>query len=266
MSKNKNKYRRAEKTDSAEKESITKSWEFRAAKMMLRVVAAIFFIGYVAISLPYGWSWGWQTYYRNQPPSQIDAYTAKYATNMKTQKRLLEWVQVRPVIEREEIFAKLEPYSATLNPLFFLTFSVWLAEAGDEEGALEWHFIARYRMRYDALRCGSPDSVENMERLMKHMLREDMHDKILSDPARMLRYLEKVLEFDAKYPAENSPNEVCDLIFQMPLERRGIVPVNERHWRAIRHTLRFRTEIELERLREQVSAGTILTPEAVETP
>lgn len=238
-----------------EQASIKDSWEFKTGKFILRIVAALFFISYLLMTVPHAAAWAWQSYYRQQPMSAMQGYLEKAVKGDGAD--LLKWIRARQPSERPEILAQLEPHTGKLPSMFFMTFARWAAEEDNVDKAVFWHFFARYRLRYDALRCGAPDSVENMDGLLSLIPEGQITPTIARKSKTLLaENLQEVLDFDAKYPAENSPKDICDLIFK--IEGAKFLLVAPRHWNVIRHDLRRITEQGIQQINE--TTGTPKTP------
>lgn len=258
--------KRSKKADKAENEvgiaeKAKNSWEFSTGKIILRIAAGLFFVSYLAFTGPLAWQWAWSAYYKSQPLSHLDTLIAE-DLNSDDQSQFMAWVHLRPAYEREEIQKKLEPLSAKLDPFFFLLFSQWEAEKLEIEKTVFWHFYARYRVRFDALRCGAPDSVKNVDGIMSLMPEGHITATVQHWPHLIPVSIEEVLEFDARMPAENSPARICRIVYE--LEGRNFKAADRERWQQIRHTLRSRTELSLAEMWQELrqrAAAPAPTPE-----
>lgn len=226
-------------------EKTQKSWEFRASKLILRIAAAIFFVSYLCLSLPLAWQWGWSAYYKSQSLHQLDSLIRQYA-NSEDQSELLSWINLRPEHEHEEIQSKLEPHAATLDPFIFLLFSQWAADRLDIEKTVFWHFYARYRVRFDALRCGAPDSVKNLDGIMALMPEKHITATVQRWPHLIPLSIRDVLDYDAEHPARNNPARICRIVYE--IEGNNFKMVRPENWAQVRHLLRARTELSLKEM------------------
>ncbi len=247
--------KRNKKADKPEKgaslaEKAKSSWEFHTGKIILRIAAALFFISYLALTAPLAWQWAWSAYYKSQPLSHLDTLIAK-ELNSPDQSQFMAWVHLRPAYEREEIQKKLEPHSAKLDPFFFLLFSQWEADKLDIEKTVFWHFYARYRVRFDALRCGAPDSVKNVDGIMSLMPEGHITATVQRWPHLIPASIQEVLDFDARQPAANNPARICRIVYE--LEGHNFAIASPERWQQIRHTLRARTELSLAEMRRQLN-------------
>lgn len=216
-------------------------------KIILRIAGAFFFISYLSFAGPSAWGWGWATYYKSQSLSALDSMVQS-TINRPDQSDLLIWVRMRPEHEHEQIIEKLTPYSGQLDPFIFMTFSKWTARAMNVEASLFWHFYARYRIRFDALRCGAPDSVKTVEGIMSFMPDKHIKFALQTSPDLLPLLLQQVLDHDAKYPAGNNPVRICSVV--QKLEGKTFRTVNPEVWPRIRHNLRIATEINIKDMTE----------------
>lgn len=254
--------KRTPKNDKTEAltEKAKNSWEFRTGKVILRIAACLFFISYLALSAPLTWQWGWSAYYKSQPLSHLDTLIAE-DLNEPDQSQFMAWVHLRPDHEHAEIQQKLEPHSGKLDPFFFLLFSQWAAQELDIEKTVFWHFYARYRVRFDALRCGAPDSVQTVDGIMSLMPEQHITLTVQHWPHLIPASIREVLDFDAKLPAANNPARICRIVYE--LEGRNFKITSVDRWQQIRHTLRSRTELSVAEMEQQLSRP---APAATEQP
>lgn len=226
-------------------EKAARSWEFRTGKIILRIAAVLFFVSYLAMSLPLAWQWGWSAYYKSQPLSRLDGLLAE-SIKGADQSELMAWINLRPEYEREEIQSKLEPHSALLDPFIFLLFSQWAADKLDIEKTVFWHFYARYRVRFDALRCGAPDSVRNIDGVMALMPEKHITATVQRWPHLIPASIQAVLDYDAEHPALNNPVRICRIVYE--IEGNNFTMVKRENWQQMRHMLRARTELSLKEM------------------
>ncbi|MDP2205148.1 MAG: hypothetical protein Q8K65_02465 [Alphaproteobacteria bacterium] len=235
----------AENNDTADK--VKRGWEYRSSKFVLRIVAFLFFASYLFAAAPMAWMWGWSSYYKSQPVSRLDGLIEAYAGS-SDQSKLLVWIQNRPEHEREQIKEKLLPHAGELDSVLFLFLAEWAVQERDAEQVVFWNFYARYRLHYDALRCGAPNSVMNMKGFIS-LISEDYIDKIVArNPHLLPKTIQKVLDMDALYPANNDPSGICKIIYK--LERTEFKPAHRERWPSIRHTLRAVTEYRLKKIQD----------------
>ncbi|MFN7113703.1 MAG: hypothetical protein ACK4PK_05015 [Alphaproteobacteria bacterium] len=242
-------------TDKPLSVKIKSSWEYRSGKFALRIVAFLFFASYLFAAAPMAWMWSWSAYYKSQPISHLDKLLETYAGS-GDQSKLLIWIQNRPEYERDQIREKLLTRVGELDSVLFLFLAEWSAQELDAENIVFWNFYARYRLHYDALRCGAPNAVMNMKGFIS-LVSEEYVDNIISRHPHLLpKTIQKVLDIDAQHPANNDPTSICKIIYK--LERAESSPVRRENWAPLRHTLRAVTEYRLEKIR---GAGTAVETE-----
>lgn len=248
---------KSKQEDAASSGGIKRSWEYRSGKFALRIVAVLFFISYLIASAPLSWMWATSTYYKSQPLSKLDDMVKAYA-GKDDQSKLMLWVQARPKEERAQIKEKLLPYAGQLDSVLFLFFAEWAVQNFEAREIVFWNYYARYRLRYDALRCGAPNSVINMDGFVS-LISEEFIDSIVErNPHLLPETIQRVLDMDALYPASNSPVGICKIIYK--IERLEFNPVRRENWPALRHTLRAVTEYSLSQMRPQ-NSGLDTTPQ-----
>lgn len=223
------------------------SWEKRSILFILRAIGVILFLAYLAVTGPSALSWGELKWVRFQPLEQITQVAER--SIKRDPQDLVKWVSMRPSYERKQIMEKLEPYSGQISSGMFLIYSHWMMDSGQEKEAIFWRQYGRYRLRYDALRCGSPQSTENMAGLLALFPDRGVQEAIAKDPSIVKISLQRVLDFDAKYPADNNPIDICPTI--QKLDGGKFAMVKREDWRTIRHTLRLMTEYALEKMDEK---------------
>lgn len=231
-------------------EKTERNWEIRSLVFVFRIIGVLLFTGYLLATAPSAWEWGLLKWVRTQPIDQVIAVAEK--SIKRDPRQLVKWVEMRPAHERTLIMEKLEPYSGRISSGIFLVYSRWLLDIGQEKEAVFWRQYGRYRLRYDALRCGSPEATENMTGLLALFPDKEIQGIIAKDPAIIKTSLQRVLDFDAKYPADNNPTDICPAI--QKLDGGNFQMVERKDWRAIRHTLRIITENALEKMNEAPDA------------
>jgi hypothetical protein len=213
------------------------SWEKRSILFILRAIGVILFLAYLAVTGPSALSWGELKWVRFQPLEQITQVAER--SIKRDPQDLVKWVSMRPSYERKQIMEKLEPYSGQISSGMFLIYSHWMMDSGQEKEAIFWRQYGRYRLRYDALRCGSPQSTKTWRDFCP-LPDRGVQEAIAKDPSIVKISLQRVLDFDAKYPADNNPIDICPTI--QKLDGGKFAMVKREDWRTIRHTLRLMTE------------------------
>lgn len=221
------------------KDKVRNSWEVRSLIFIARMLAVVLFIGYLASTWRTAAGWVQLKWVRSQSVAETSSIAEQYLSINKPDK-LLEWISLRPAEDRDTIMKQLEPLSGRIGSGVFLLYSKWQMEAGDTEKAVFWRQYALYRLRYDALRCGSPDSAKSMQGLLALFPDTKVQGYINAHPDIVRKSVRQVLDYDARWPAENNPVDICPSLTK--LEGGSFKMVPREHWAAIRHTLRFVTE------------------------
>lgn len=156
------------------------------------------------------------------------------------------WVHLRPQDETAALIDAISPQSGQLDPYVFFELSARQMRLGHEEDAFFWHQLGRYRMRYDVLRCGAPDGVEVLDRFLALFPSDKFQDTLQKRPELLKKSIRQVLDFDAKYPAENDPASFCAAIDK--LAKSNVLPATRQQWDGIRGMLRSVSEKSLKEM------------------
>ena len=146
------------------------------------------------------------------------------------------WVRLRPSAETKALTGIITPESGLLGPYIFFELSRRQMLEGHMEEALFWSQLGRYRLRYDALRCGAQDSTQALDKLMPFFSPKKIQGLLQQHPELVRKSVRQVMDFDAKYPARNSPAFVCSLVNGMT--KSNVPEVPREQWEHIRQTLR----------------------------
>jgi hypothetical protein len=234
----------------ARKKTFRESWEYRSTAAILRWAVILLFVGYVSFTAPLSWTWVKTKWERHYPLEHIIA-KAKYALEVEGDPEPLRLrISMRSPHEADRIIQMLEPYIGQLNGLTFILFSDWMIAQGRIEEAFFWRQYARFRIRFDSLRCGAFNSITTMTDLMNVVTRPEIDDLRYHRPDLVIKSLKDVLDYDEKHPAVNSPKAFCDQLTTKSLASENVnyVMVRESLWPEIRETLRGVTEISIARM------------------
>lgn len=149
--------------------------------------------------------------------------------------RATRWISRRPLAETDKIVEVATPLSGHLEPHAFYLFSARLMRQKKFEEAFFWTQLGHYRLRYDALRCGADTSAKNLSALMTHLTAPEVEKMLQENPHKVPQSIQQVLDFDAKYPAENALGDFCDVIQHL---EKGSTPLPKEIWPQIRDSLR----------------------------
>lgn len=226
-----------------------KSIEFVILKKIFRGGLVVFMFFYLATNTIGLWRWTKIKWIRAQPLEQMEQVVTQYA--MTDPKKIENWFMYRPRSESRALLDRMPAVSAQLPALVFINLAQRAHALGDMAEKNFLIQLARYRFRYDALRCGDPTSVETSQELVQ---RAYAHAPEFLAPLSMTETIaltRRVIDFDTKYPAENNPQVTCDMLKTLRQWRRensGIryAPAPPENWPDIRFNLRFATDISLQ--------------------
>ncbi|MFH1158346.1 MAG: hypothetical protein V1721_05620 [Pseudomonadota bacterium] len=157
---------------------------------------------------------------------------------------ITEWVRRRPLSETATLIEIVTPESGDVEPGMFFEFSSRLLQQGETRDALFWAQLGRYRMRYDALRCGSLNAPETFDEILSLFPPYRLTAFIQLNPELLKKSVRQVMDFDAKYPARNNPAFTCSLFRKISRSEASLAP--EDQWERLRLNLREVTEAFLE--------------------
>jgi hypothetical protein len=151
------------------------------------------------------------------------------------------WVRLRPLTETDIIIDIVTPKSADLEPGMFFELFRRQISLDNTEDALFWEQLARFRLRYDAIRCQVPDGYKSLEGVLNFFESDKIIKMLKNDPKIQEKSLREVLDFDEKYPAHNNPAFTCDIIRKSS----GIIAqqMPEKDWNRERLSMRRAAEI-----------------------
>ncbi len=222
------------------------AWEFRSAKFALRAVGVCFFIAYLAFLTPSAFTWVETKYVRSLPITALPGKADYYLNQVYKPEKLYKMISMRPVSEIEKTIEILMPYTARMSTFTFLFYSSRLDQIGKTDEALFWWQFGRYRARFDALRCGSGMAVDNVGSVLGLVPHPEFPQDEEMDKFTVMKSLKRVLALDAKYPADNLPEDLCDPLRAM--EGGKFISVRPDRWADIRYTLRYMTEYRLRQM------------------
>ncbi|HYD18028.1 MAG TPA: hypothetical protein VEF76_06090 [Patescibacteria group bacterium] len=226
------------------------SWEFRSAKFALRCVGVCFFIAYLCFLTPSAITWVETKWVRAIPVEELSAKADYYLNQVYKPEKLYKTISKRPISETERIIEVLMPHTARMSTFTFLYYSSRLEQLGKRDEALFWWQFGRYRARFDALRCGSAKAVENVGDVLNLVPHPEFPPDEQLDKFTVEKSLKRVLELDAKYPADNIPEDLCEPLRAM--EGGRFISVGHDRWADIRYTLRYMTEYRLKQMAGEV--------------
>lgn len=224
------------------------SWEYRSVRFLLRIMAYALLFAYLAGSAPSAWRWAHLKWIRFQPLTEFGQIVEKSIAE-KNPEEPMNWVLYRSREDRAEIMRILEPHTGKISSFTFIHYAFWAMEEGRGEEAVFWRQYANFRLRYDALRCGSVDGEKDVTHLLETFSDKKIQAVQDADPSLDKKSILWVLEKDAKYPAENYPSDICRFVNTRNKRKNGAL-VPEDKWAGIRHSLRIVAELRLKEMKD----------------
>jgi hypothetical protein len=158
-----------------------------------------------------------------------------------------EWLRARPQAETDALIDIVTPESGGLGSGVFFEFTRRRLQQGKVEEALFWTQLARYRLRFDTLRCGPYSSGKKLEDILSLFEAPDIRTLLEAHPALVKKSVQRVMDFDAKYPARNDPKFICEFVNR--LNNTVMPPLPKDKWEDTRRTLRHTTEAALKEMK-----------------
>lgn len=224
-----------------------KSIEFLPLRLLWRSPSILLLLLYVTAVTPTAWQWVKIKRVRMDDAGRIESLL-KEGLDSHDLSSLEAWLTYRPLSESAEIIRRVETYSGHFSPLLFLDFARRADSMKDTEKKHFWIMYTRFRLRYDALRCGLPNAVDLSESFidMTQTLSPQIFEEIPQE--KSVKFARQALDFDAKYPAENNPRDICQAYNK--LSKISYPPALKEIWSTIRFTLRFETDNSLKKAEE----------------
>lgn len=222
----------------------SESWEKRSLRFVLKAAGVLFFLAYVAITAGGAWTWGQMKWIRTYPVTTVTDIAEKYLHQQSAPEKLTLWISLRESKDLDFIIEKLEPYAGEMASSAFFVYTQRMTALGKIEDAVFWTQYARFRSRFDALRCGSPNAVKLMTKLMDAVPNDKVQGMLDQTPKLMEKSIRAVLAFDRKHPAQNDPSDICKTLQRIEGVESPRLPKEE--WETVRHTLHVATEASLQ--------------------
>jgi hypothetical protein len=217
------------------------SWEVRGFIFLLRVFACLLVVIYLFFTARAAWTWTQAVWVRHQPLSAVTE-VAQESIADNDLARLSGWVSYRPASDVSAMVALLEPYTAKMPSAVFMSYASKFMILGDSGQGVFWHQYARYRLQFDAMRCGAEDSMDIMKGIRQLWYSPKVDAALRADPALVEKSVRQVLDYDARFPAHNAPDDTCAVIQNISDRTKESEIAPEPYWASVRHALRISTE------------------------
>lgn len=215
-------------------EKFKKSPEVRGGKFILRICFVIIVYFFLAGSAFQTYGWFKTKWIRLDDISKIEKLIT---TSIKKNdfEKTLEWIRARPLADTLTIVAKIEEHAEKLPALFFYEQAARVRDMSDPEAYAFWSIYARYRLQYDLIRCGAPELLDDISRMVQSSAAEKNIQKIFQSEDKAIKILKDVVSFDAKHPANNNPQMLCNVVNRIGTKKYELPPPVV--WHSIRHRL-----------------------------
>lgn len=226
----------------------------RLLQRLFRAAVAIVFVTYIAMTGDMTWNWFMTKITRLQ---SIDS-VAKVARDDLSgpdpdPEALRNWLARRPMSEGEELMKRLEPFVGQMSGMTFILYASWEVNAGKIDEAVFWRQYARYRIRYDVLRCGSYNAIGLMTDIINRLPQASIKERMMETPENLPAELRRVLDYDEKHPPLNNPAQFCKALtkFEAFKSKTNIIMTSPEDWTGIHTTLRGITFMEMRHMEEE---------------
>ncbi|MEZ0262088.1 MAG: hypothetical protein ACAH80_13855 [Alphaproteobacteria bacterium] len=211
---------------------------FKIFVFSFKALYVLAFLCYLALGSAMTYSWATTKWNRHYPPEHAGRLCQKYATGKDpAPDKIVDWIMARNATEADVIIAALEPCTPYLSSTTFLAYSNWKYQLGKLEEALNWRQYARFRARFDALRCGSNDAGDNLNSIIDISARDELQQLMERNPSLLPKSITWTLEYDAKFPPpQNNPYDLCKQLTSLETGKFRMVPRSD--WGGIHNTLR----------------------------
>ena len=174
-------------------------------------------------------------YIRSKDITETNRIVDDAITTNRYQK-LDKWIRYRKVEDIEKMIDVFEEKSSYLSPTVFFRISASFFNLQNVEEGLFWFNLAKYRLRYDVLRCGASNSILSLGSIINIAYDTDMGELYDSKKEIIRDSLKRVIEFDKKHPPQNDMEPVCFMVSQIEGKQElDIAP--EEKWEDIRKKL-----------------------------
>jgi hypothetical protein len=193
-----------------EKLEARQHWKKRLGHRAVVMLTTFLMIWYVTLAGRLTFEWFSAKWVRLTPVGQIDAVARSFLVSLPPRpEEFRTWLAYRPSSEGDYIIKTLTPWSSKLSGMTFLIFARWEEFNNRPEEAAFWREYARFRIRDDALRCGSYDAIGLMGDILKLVPPTPVGEQQYMTPETLPKLLRRILDFDTLHPPQNYPLEFC---------------------------------------------------------
>ena len=270
MSRRTRERRQREEAEAKSKKGFMNLWEFRALRFIFKLIIYLVFFSCIGLTGSLTWNWFTTKFVRMQPIEQAVEVAQKnlYAVPPNPD-AVRSWLARRPFSEADELIKLMDPFVGRMSGMTFIIYAGWLANEGKIDDAVFWRQYARFRIRYDAVRCGSYDAVGLINDILNDVPQPAVKQRLTEAPEILPDILLKVLQYDKEHPAANDPKEFCDGLTKGEEFKTNtkIAMTKPQEWPGIYGSLRGVTKAEIYgMILEARKNGHELNPDHVDTP
>jgi len=199
------------------------TWEYKSLKFVFKIIGIILLVSYLYATVPTAYDWTQIKYTQSQSLEDLPALAEKYIAENRADK-LQDWIAMRDKKDILQIIETLEPYVGQMESTTFLIYARRLAALNKKADAVFWYQFTLYRLRFDAIRCGTTDAIPVISQIATIAMNSDVEKALATDDTTLPFMIERVLEFDAEHPAENDPQRICKLVEKFSTETVQVTP------------------------------------------
>ena len=211
-------------------------WEVKLLKGIMLFFGYTVFALYLTLFTYPAWQWAQMKWY--VPDFSISALEQTTQTLIDQDQHDLAALLLNsyPVENLDQVVEEMSKMASDFNAPFFFAVSNRYVLKEDTEQAIFWNIYARFRVRYDAVRCDYflSDVVSDEFSIINANL--ELTEKFLRlDQDKRQDLVRQVLDFDAAHPPRNDPDYFCKFIQQFKsTDKIAVLPEDD--W-DIRHDL-----------------------------
>ncbi len=216
-------------------EKFKSGWMFKYLRFIFKTLIVALFLCYILIGLNAAIVVAQKTIARSQ---DINVLTALIDKSIRTDDlhAVTRWVAFRLNADTDALIPLITPRSGELEPSLFLEISQRELQLDRPEDALFWAQLGRYRLRYDALRCGAGGAYKRLDGLVNLLTPPAIKNLLRKHPELEKKSIRQVMDFDQKYPARNSPAYICAALNKA--NQSPGAPMAKEDWKIVRDLLR----------------------------
>ena len=222
-------------------------WEVKLLKIIFKTLAYILFIVFILTGTQSAWKWSILKYHGQDFSIERLAPGLEALTkNDPDQTHGLNFFIAYPPEKTDDMIAEIEHLAPKLNAPFFFVIASRYWALKDFEQAFFWTTVARYRLRFDALRCDYLNADITAKNILGIFSNPDI-DRAFNKENTLAKkqYLQRAIDWDKKYPAINAPRYFCDFIETFE-NKKNIVALPKHEWETIRTVMHSAAEAHID--------------------